>query len=647
MAKNAVAKAWVLVLGEENRRYSDAPFDLTPPTAPGIIATGSSTATSITVQVTTPSTDSRHPVFAYVFEFRTLAENSANLPWTVRTPVGSVQATSGFDLTGLQPGTTYFIRCKGLDSSVAQNESAYSTSISAATAGSAGDSWYPNWPMMLHQSCHGSSSQNILDPSTYSVIADHDVYTYQSYYPTTTRLTNRVNAIAAIRAVQAAPMYTRFLEYHGEQQIDKTALDGNLSVPLEFLDDANEGNADWYLRRASNNAKIEATFNPASLWFTNMARNSLVNSHGQTWQQKYWNYWKSKSVGAGTPSNVVAVTDGVFVDDVHCRPQTPMTVSNGTVTVTDADMNGDDVADGITDFSASGGAMLWCLGRLDSKTAFEAEYTAQSDGSGRVQAWYPNSGRFSTNYTDGGGAPPLPISNHPFYHKLDFSFRESIALAFGITKTSTTYNYNGVSMSTACRDIAIHHAMLRPDSQNTVSGKGCVILYTPIINRTPVADDFEFARLIGALALLHERAGPSISRGGVIPWSPDEFLLELGNPLAPRNMGTLNENTAGFTMRAPNVTIGAAQFYWAEFEKGIVVARLDSPAVGVWPNGTAVTVTLPNPGAGKTWQMPNAASYTNPITGRSMRNQQASVNNGATVTTLSLKPYHARFVRRV
>jgi hypothetical protein len=175
-----------------------------------------------------------------------------------------------------------------------------------------------------------------------------------------------------------------------------------------------------------------------------------------------------------------------------------------------------------------------------------------------------------------------------------------------------------------------------------------VVVHVTTIDREPIAADFEYARLAFGVALLNERCALSLVIAAIRPLSLNETLLELGAPLAARTLGTLNQNTAGYTQRTANFSAGAARFYWAEFAKAIVILRGDSPSVGVYPSAdAAVPCTLPSAGAGMKWQRINE-NYTNPLTGRSMRPQQPSLNSGADVgATISLRPYHVIVLRRV
>jgi hypothetical protein len=138
-----------------------------------------------------------------------------------------------------------------------------------------------------------------------------------------------------------------------------------------------------------------------------------------------------------------------------------------------------------------------------------------------------------------------------------------------------------------------------------------------------------------------------MSIGALKPMPLDELFLDLGNPITNRSMGTLNETTLGWSLRTADFSNGVARFYWAEFERGLVVVRLDSPSVGAYPSAdAAVSCTLPSAGAGKVWKSPDASTYVNPVIGRAMRGQDTTLNNGATRTTISLPPYHAAFFIR-
>jgi hypothetical protein len=173
-----------------------------------------------------------------------------------------------------------------------------------------------------------------------------------------------------------------------------------------------------------------------------------------------------------------------------------------------------------------------------------------------------------------------------------------------------------------------------------------VLYHATTIDRTPVANDYEFARTILGMALLMPRAAPCVSIATTKPMALDELFVALGNPVRPRSMGVLNEATLAWTMRAPDYQVGTATFHWVEFEDGIGVLRTDSPTVGTWPSGSEVVCPLPSAGTGKKWQMPGP-SYTNPTTGFTFRNHSPTICDGTDVTSVSLRSYIFRLIRRV
>jgi hypothetical protein len=382
-------------------------------------------------------------------------------------------------------------------------------------------------------------------------------------------------------------------------------------------------------------------------WLCNIARGGGLNAAGETYAQGYWRDWIELLDPSDEDHDLMSLLSCFFQDDVHPRMQTPMRAgSTETVlgpVVTDPDFEQNGVAENITDFGAgpTAGCRKWSEGILDSITAMEAR------APGRL--WYGNSGEVGTHYYDGDGTPPLPMSGHPLYGKLPSGLQENACqFGLGVARGASTYNYTGGgSLLHLSRLIAIHQLMLRPDDQ-VVSGRAAVVVHVATIDRTPTTNDYEYARLAFGVALLNARCGLSLTINADKPLSLNETLLELGAPLSARSMGTLNESTAAFTLRVANVGVGAARFYWVEFAKAIVILRGDSPSVGVYPSAdAAVPCTLPSAGAGMKWQRINE-NYTNPLTERSMRPQQPSLNSGADVgATILLRPYHVIVLRRV
>lgn len=511
---------------------------------------------------------------------------------------------------------------------------------SAPDAPPAGDpsEWWPNWPMMNCTVLQGSSATTILDASRYAELADKDVVVLQGFKPTPSRLASRCTAIDAIHAINPS---VKFGQYIGAQQTQKVETpDSNLHVQYEFIASATEGHPNWYVHRVGQPTSVVESYFNAALRMCNMARGAGLNSLGETYIQTLYRKWDA--LLDDPTSNLKSRLAAIFQDDYYARPP-DMYRDNHAATVTDYDFNANGVADGRADFSsgANAGGRMWAEGNLDSKAAMESRFA------GRLLI--PNIGQTYVDYFDGEGMPPLPMTDHPFYHQYEVVFTEAVNNPLGIDVNPAAYSFSPGAVSTLMRALAILDLWLKPDSQNTITGKGCIMVHANCVDRsTPVQDDYTYARFISALALLTERGAPCVQQQPDLPLSLDECLLELGTPAATRSMGSLNLSTRAFTQRVADFSSGIARFHWAVFEKGIVVVRTDVPTAGAYPSAdSAVSCTLPTPPSGKKWQRINAATYVNPITGRAMRGQDTTLNSGADVTAISLKPYHAVFLRLV
>jgi hypothetical protein len=645
MAKNANAKAWALQIGELNRRWSDQPFDLTGPSAPTITAFGSPTEITIGVKVTVDAVDARTGIRDYVIE---LAQSSIG-PFDVAATVSVGQAQAGFNLPGLTPSTQYFVRLRGRDGSQSGNIGEVSNTISQTTlAAQVVTGYWPNWPSMNGAAHQGNSSFHILDPTRFAELADKDAVIFQSFYPTVSRKTSRRDNLASIRALNPGNR-VKFHMYWIPQEVIKnmpaTLTNDPHEIHKALIDDAVKGNPAWIAHRVGSPGaagRVECNFDPTTRWNCNMA--VLVSGNNSLSQNYAFAFNKEWYDALDAAPSFISSMDGVFQDNFCCRPPN-MYQNNGAVTVTDQDYNGNGVADGRSDYSAgaNAGGRFWAEGHLEFKAQFEAKF-------GPNAVMIPNAARWYSDYTDGLGSPPKPISLHPYYRKWELTFQESVNLFLGLAKSATAYSFNGGgSFSSFFRMYNVQERMLLPDAQNTRTGKSGVMMQALCVDRaTPTSADFAYARFVSASCLLVERAVMCCMQSAARPLSLDETLLELGNPIGARTMGTLNETTITFSQRTANFSSGVARFYWAIFQKGMVLVRGDSPTIGAYPSAdAAVACTLPAPPSGMKWQRINP-TYKNPKTNRTMRNQDPAVNTGLDCgATISLKPYHAIFLRAV
>jgi uncharacterized phage protein (TIGR02218 family) len=505
--------------------------------------------------------------------------------------------------------------------------------------------YWPNWPMMVATCVQGPINNTILNSTRHQEFADKDLVIFQSTYMTEIRAETRTNAMDQINAINPG---TKFFVYTIANETYKTMPSSTgqneREITKALVDHPTKGNPNWYVHRVGQpgaSGRVEPTFSPSTLNQLNMA--ALVagnNSLGENYATAYWKehdgFWS-----LGTPPFKTKLR-GFFVD-AFCAKPPPMYVNNGSTTITDHDFNANGVSDTIDDFSGgpNAGGRFWAEGHLEFKTRMEARFPGF--------VLIPNAARWSYDYFDGRGQAPLPLSTHPFYQQWELTLQESWNNWLGLRRTSSGYTFTGGgSVQSACRAYEIQERMLMADVDSDNVGICAVLLHTLMCDRAPIANDHRWARFFTALCMMVERAAPCVQRNGDDPYSLDESCLQLGNPIAPRTMGTLNESTLAFTLRAADQSVGVARFYWARFDNAIVVTRCDSPSIGNYPSSDAkVLCTLPAPPGGFKWQMSNAATYVNPITGRAMRGQDVTFNTGADVTQVLLGPYEAAFVRLV
>jgi len=507
---------------------------------------------------------------------------------------------------------------------------------------------WPNWPIM-NATCIQANS--LLTSSQYSMIADKDLVIFQSFYPTTGRLQSRLAGIAAIRALQAPPMSSKFFLYLQPRATLKTVTTpGNSEQEINkaLIEDPVKGNLNWIVHRVgdqTNSGRVENEFSPSTQWFCNVAvLVAGLNSLGENYGVAYHKEWDSMlHIGSDDIRPELA---GVFQDAVEqCQP--PVYQNNGATQVTDLDYNANGVADSKLDYGAgaNAGGRHYTEGNLEIKRAYEERCPGKFV--------IPNSSTWDLHAFDGEGSPPLPMSTGwPYYRKWELTLDEVANFGLGLRFDGTVgYLYNGGGSALSFfRGYHIQEKCLKLDADIPAAiGRGAVLNQGNGQNRTPNQDDFEFVRACSLVSLLVERSAPCYQLGSNNPFSLDELLVKLGNPRSTRSMGTLNESTLAFTLRTADQSNGVAQFYWAEFDEGIVVWRGDNPAVDSWPSGAGVGVscTLPPAGVGMKWQLLNAATYVNPVTGRACRNQSPGLNNGADLTSIPLKPMHAVLIRRV
>ncbi|HZT03699.1 MAG TPA: hypothetical protein VFA39_15670 [Steroidobacteraceae bacterium] len=650
MTKTLNSKTWIIAPDPtDNYRYSGPPADTTPPTAPVILFLSANEG-SLTFRVSVPSVDAQTGVKDYIFFYQT---SGGTLQQTQPFSVQDATSVAGITLTGLAASTNYSVSAKARDNSPNVNISAASNVVVASTPdASPTTSIFPNYPIMRSSVAVGNISSGILDASVRDYVGETDLVVFQWFYPTNARLSLRATGLDYIKNNYPGCNLVMYTIPSTALKTITTPQNNAMEIVTNLINGAN-GKPYWYTRRTGGQ-QTEDAFDTTNYWSCNMATGvSGLNNLGERYDQAYWRSIDTQ-FNAGTPANFLDTysPNALYVDNAEARLPA-VYINNGATRVKDIDMDGNGVTDTPDDYSAAStaGGRFWAQGLLNFRASGKARFGANWD-------MIPNAARWAFDYEDTTflGAPPKPLNQHPFYGQWSGVLFEGFDRQFGIHSSDANKNYtvsSGGSCTTAYRRMAITDKMMGKDSDSVwgrtfIMGNGDAPDRSSTIAWTQ--DDYTFGRFMTVACLLVERVSVCLNVSHEKPLYVDELDVYLGPPLATRSMGSLNETTATFSLRSPDYTNGAAQFYWTKFQNGIVVARMDQPTAGVWPTAdAAVTVQLPAPRAGKKWQYFDCVNYVNPKTGRKTRGQTPTLNSGRDYTagSLALKPFHAAIVLEV
>jgi hypothetical protein len=633
--------------------YTGPPIDSTAPTVPVLAAVFNTQSTSFQAKLATASVDSQSGVRDYIFA---IAPTSTGV-FVDQDPVAPSTALAGVTFTGLDPSTLYQVKVKARDLAGTPNVSAYSAVVNAVTAGAAANtSWWPNWPMMPAAYVIGDPSKNFLDVTVRDWCGELVVLITAWFYPTSGRKTTRMAGWQYLRQNYPGCKHYMYVQNDATMKVNSNPSNDARQLLKDVVDSPTLGNPNWYLRRASNGSQMEPQNYPTLFELNRACLVSGLNSLSKRSDEAIVDALDS-AFNTGTYAGVIdTYYDGFFTDNFEDRYQ--QTYLNGaTIPNNDIDYNGDGVADVVNkyDGSSTAGGSMCGQGNKQFWATLEAKF-------GKLMI--PNATRWVFDNHDGSNIkPPLPLSNQTFYGRGEVILRESCNQDFGIMRSassSTGMSYVGVDpFGTAIPRMTEHQRFLKPDAQSR-AGKSAILMeaWTPARSSNAFTQaDYALSRFFLGVCLLFENYAHAVSSGKNVPIPLDELILDIGTPVGTRSMGTLNETTLGFTIRPPDFTSGVAKYYWQRYTKGIAVVRMDPPTAGDYPSAdSAVSCTLPAAGTGKKWQMINCATYTSAAiflgsgggrVSRSMRNQTPTLNSGADVTTVSLKPYHAAIIRLV
>ena len=460
----------------------------------------------------------------------------------------------------------------------------------------------------------------LADPVLLDAFAEKDGFVFQSSYLTNSWLNARYSTFSDLKAVNPNLKLVAYIFPYG---IDKTPSLNGFQRWQDELIRGGRGNLDWFLTNAAG-AQVQ---HKGDVWASNMADQFVpLNAFGETYAEAYWRELFSDLSTIGDNS-FFDVIDGVYLDVARLRPppQSP----------TDGDYN----YDGTNDSRAGDGIGFWSDGHVQWMEKF-AETGFPSDF-----AMIGNGGTDGFEYDQ--GVMPLPLNALSVYGKWHARQAEESALQWGIDTDGAGGYIIGVNnpdsaFRTRIRREFISEKMIIEDPQHPW-GKGFVWFEGSGANATAGEDDYHWMRSNAAFCRGFEKVMYACSLAGKRPPPRlDEHKVIPGNPLPSwQSWGTLDENDATHQIRPPDYENGGVQVYFFPYENVLWMMRRDQPgATGTsWPNGTAATVPLPDPGAGYHYEYVDGT-------------QDPVVNPGGNVTgsgfgEVTLRPWQGRMVLRV
>lgn len=541
--------------------------------------------------------------------------------------------------SGLVAGTAYRVRVEAID--VFGNLSSLSGTVTITTATAGTVSQYRNPYNETFAYLQGNTNSNGVETSatTRAELARYDVATLQ--WKWTTAKSAEEIYLAQLRT---AHPHLKLLMYTDPMfwfDGDQTLVDSNGTAWHLYMTIATNGApATWRARNAAGQ-DLAFSFSPSDTRCVNWANQADVNSNGDTLRVA----WLKRLEVAMR----LDLYDGIMIDDANAIG------NNRNVRGVGGGANWDYDSDGVDEDYRADPAFkaAWSEG---CRAMFDAIHTRYPGKMLQINTdigfWY--------RQTDTDGCPRRPIEDFAYAQNDDVPFIEG-AFAFNMGlgnmgDESDTYPVKGFfSIDNFYLGCALYDRIARPAATNLM-GAPVVFLHNQVCigdTAAPSQTTYAMARFWWAAGRLCGQSYGGV-RSGSRSFPLDETCLDLGAPVSTISMGTLNQSSAPvtFTRRAANATNGTALFYWVEHERALIVARLDitgiSPGSSNFGAGSASTYTLPSAGAGFKWQRPNCATYVHPtIPALSMQNQSPSLNNGADVTSSSLRPLHAEVFLRV
>lgn len=504
---------------------------------------------------------------------------------------------------------------------------------------------FRNWPSMLVNWLQGNTTNGADTTAGREAIAKTDICVLQ--YKWASGRSQDLTNITAIKSIRSDVILGSYCEVRFWTSGAESNTDDYTRWVYDVVAAGPGGGTSgpWRLRNSSGGGLFHR-FNPADMRATNMAvQLSGTNGSGQRMSQALAaKYYADLNDAAGDRRSIyrcIGFDDYNIIDD-------PKNSDSSSATA-DYEQNG--VSDDVLDNTTSGGGYKFRTGMTQNLNDWRTQFPG----------WliFANSD-FGLPYVQ-STTPIRPVTSNEMYRQADIWLIENPYLyRFRIGNGTTTYPIGaGITLNEGWVQLMLNQQFSKPDADSPLN-KRCFSVYEQIprsSSQSLSSTDIAFCRMVYAHTMSIEGGAIALTYSGADrPVWLDEMAIKFGNRISAGTMGTLNDSSAPvtITLRAADFTGGGGEkFYWTEFDNALVVFRYDfvsiTPGSSNFGDGTAASCTLPSAGTGYRWDEFNASTYVHPdYSDLAMTGQDTSFNSGATnITSVSLKPLHAKFFRRV
>ncbi len=490
----------------------------------------------------------------------------------------------------------------------------------------------------------GDSPGQMTDEPKRTYNGEKDLHIYQSRHQSQV-----VAELARLQDYGANFPHCKLTPYVIPGEYSKTQNFSFTTHTRELINDPINGNLDWDLFNTTP-VKVEADFNPTSLWKANESSVTPNNSLGESYPEAY-----HKMLHGFYQDGRIDFMHGMYHDVCPPVPQKVKINNGASGSNFDYEKDGSSTARTGDDANLpAGGGTLFRLGIQ----RFRDSYTALF---GSERAYLENVTRYGFDYRN-GNMTKFPLTDSEWFQSRDGGPFEGAESVLNLKATGTGYTNDGSGNPTPkewFHRIALIKSSMKPDNLHPW-GRAVLLTEVHLNDRVPETIDFDAHRLVGGMSALNgDMLGANRSKN--VPSQPlDEFVFDWGDPINSNHpvdaMGVLNLTDATFVLRAADFTSGGANFHWIEFANVLWVVRTDWFSQGAGDNygtGSTVNCELPDPGSGKKWIHPDLSAYTHPRSGLSTRNQAPTLNDGSDVLgggsfgQIALLPAYTNMLRRV